>query len=215
MNENIFTYKPKEEFFHTLSHGLGLFLAITGGIFLLFFTIQSGKILNISGSIIYIIPLILLYTSSTFYHGSKNPSIKKKFKLFDHLAIYLFICGTYAPFCFTLFPRPQGIIIFSIVMTSSVLGTIYELFFIGKSKIISSIIYVVTGIPAIFIIKSIWTLSSAQLFSCIILGGIAYVIGVIFYVSKKIPYNHVIWHIFVLIGSVFHFVAVFLQLGME
>lgn len=209
-NQNAYT--NQEEFFNTLTHALGLVVALIGAVVLICNTYGNGVFTNIVGGIIYSLSLIMLYLSSTLYHGVKNPHKKKKLKMLDHLSIYLLILGSYTPFCLTLLPAPTGKITLLVVFLLSLLGISYEIFFIGKSKLVSSLLYMIAAYPAFVIIKIIWITASYPLFFCLFLGGVIYSLGVIFYVNKKIPGNHAIWHLFVLVASMSHYAAIYLLL---
>ena len=156
-------------------------------------------------AILFSVGLLLVYSSSSIYHFTLNPELKRKFQIFDHISIYYLILGSYAPVCFITLYKSSGTSIFIAVLIMSLLGTLKKLFFTGKYQFISLILYLAMGWLIIFDINSLFKLIDFNAKLLLILGGISYTCGVIFYVLDKIKYFHSIWHLFVLIGSGFHY----------
>ncbi len=201
------TINPKsvliEERWNTYSHALGIVLSVVGLIVFLQRDLLDKPYLY--GSIVvYSISLILLFSASTFYHAVQNPRLKRKLRILDHISIYYLIAGTYTPVCLTVLIDSKGWLLFYAVWGIALFGTLLKLFFTGKYEVFSLVLYGVMGwlvvIDYPFLSEN---LSSTGMFY-LALGGTFYTIGIIFYAIKKIPYNHFIWHIFVLGGAISH-----------
>ena len=203
-----YAVRDKQEMLNTISHGLGVVLGIIGLIFLL---IKDRNITYYSTLSIWIvgISLIVLYASSTIYHFFINENLKKKARIFDHMSIFLLIAGTYTPICLITLEKSSGWTIFSIVWSIAALGIFMKIFLTGKVDKLSLLLYLVMGWLLIFDIKNVVHLMNNQALLFLILGGILYTVGTIFYIKDKMPYAHFIWHLFVLGGSVSHYVVVY------
>ena len=196
-----------EERWNTYSHALGIILAILGSIFLL----QNEEMKPyLKGSIItYSISLVLLFTASTIYHAVQNPKVKRKLRILDHISIYYLIAGTYTPVCLTVLLPSKGWLLFYLVWGIALFGTILKLFFTGKFETFSLVLYGVMGWLIVIDLPYLLEHMSATGLLYLSLGGAFYTIGILFYAIKKIPYNHLIWHFFVLGGAMSHWVMVF------
>lgn len=203
-----YAVRDKQEMLNTISHGLGVVLGIIGLIFLL---IKDRNITYYSTLSIWIfgISLIVLYASSTIYHFFINENLKKKARIFDHMSIFLLIAGTYTPICLITLEKSSGWTIFSIVWSIAALGIFMKIFLTGKVDKLSLLLYLVMGWLLVFDIKNVVHLMNNQALLFLILGGILYTVGTIFYIKDKMPYAHFIWHLFVLGGSVSHYVVVY------
>lgn len=203
-----YAVRDKQEMLNTISHGLGVVLGIIGLIFLM---IKDRNITYYSTLSIWIfgISLIVLYASSTIYHFFINENLKKKARIFDHMSIFLLIAGTYTPICLITLEKSSGWTIFSIVWSIAALGIFMKIFLTGKVDKLSLLLYLVMGWLLIFDIKNVVHLMNNQALLFLILGGILYTVGTIFYIKDKMPYAHFIWHLFVLGGSVSHYVVVY------
>jgi hemolysin III len=209
MENNKKAYSDKEEALNTITHGIGLILSIPAVILLIFYSSINGTIWHIVSSCIYGSTLIILYLASTTYHGTKEPGLKKRLNVFDHSAIYLLIAGTYTPFLLITLRGAWGWSLFGVVWGIAVIGVFMKIFFAARYKFISALAYVLMGWIIIVAIKPlINNLASEGLF-WLVAGGLSYTIGAVLYVIKKIPYNHAIFHVFVLAGSIAHWIAVF------
>ncbi len=198
----------KEEKLNALSHGIGILLGIAG--FILLWKFHDPNIPNASLSItIYSISIILLFTASTLYHMVNAPQIKKKLRVLDHISIYFLIAGTYTPVSLITLNDTRGFDIFLIVWGVALAGTLYKLFYTGKYEFISLLLYLVMGWLIVFDFQSIWERLSTTGISLLFLGGAFYTLGIIFYAVRKIPYNHLIWHFFVLGGAISHWLLIF------
>jgi len=194
----------KEELWNTISHGIGIVLSIISLFVLLLY--DSGKTAYSTMSILlYSGSLIVLYSASTIYHSVHNEKQKLIWKKIDHISIYFLIAGTYTPVSLIALEKSSGWLIFSIIWSIAGLGTLLKIFFTGRYEIISLLLYLFMGWLIVFDINNLIDNVSKQGFQFMMLGGVLYTLGVVFYAIKKIPFNHVIWHFFVLGGSVFHF----------
>ncbi len=213
MNEKLNpSYSVKEERLNVLSHGLGLVIFSILFPFLLQKSFTYNEVWKVASFWIYGISLLILYTASTFYHAAKNPVIRRKLNIFDHAAIYVLIAGTYSPFCLVTLSSKLGWYMFVFVWVFAVVGVVLKLFFTGKYDKLSTALYLLMGWQIVFFIKPlIKNLSSEGLFF-LFLGGVFYTIGAIFYLFKKVKYNHAIFHVFVLLGSLSHFLTVYCYL---
>jgi hemolysin III len=197
-----------EEKLNTYSHGLGIVLAIIGGLFL--FKNNVNTIPYMKGSIVaYTSSLIVLFTASTVYHAVESPKLKKKLRILDHISIYYLIAGTYTPVCLSVLLPSKGWLLFYLVWGIALFGTILKIFFTGRFEAFSLVLYGVMGwLIVIDLPYLLQHMSSPQLIY-LASGGAFYTIGILFYAVKKIPYNHLIWHFFVLGGAISHWWLIF------
>ena len=193
-----------EEFWNVLTHFLGFVLSIIGIPFLFYFDNEITPLSSIS-LILFSIGLLLVYSSSSIYHFISNPKLKKRLQILDHISIYYLILGSYAPVCLVTLYKYSGTNIFIAVLILTLVGTLKKLFLTGKYQFMSLLLYLAMGWLIIFDINSLFKLIDFNAKLLLILGGISYTFGVIFYVLGKIKYFHSIWHLFVLIGSGFHY----------
>lgn len=204
----IVRYGLLEEILNSVTHGAGALISIAGLILLIVFSSIYGQTTHIVSCTIYGTTLVLLYTASTLYHGFQKPNIKHVFKILDHSCIYILIAGTYTPFMLVTVRGALGWTIFSIVWGLTILGIVFKAFFVNRFKIVSTIAYILMGWLVILAIKPLFHALPGGGIFWLISGGLAYTIGTIFYAWKKLPFNHTIWHLFVLTGSVCHFLAI-------
>nr|WP_299066695.1 hemolysin III family protein [uncultured Allomuricauda sp.] len=193
----------KEEEWNAYSHGLGIVLSILGMIILFQKDTDSEQFLF--GSIlVYSLSLVLLFTASTLYHALQNPKLKTKFRIVDHISIYYLIAGTYTPVCLTVLLDSKGWLLFYLVWGIAFFGTVLKLLFTGKFEVFSLILYGVMGWLVVLDFSFLSKNMSSDGLLFLALGGAFYTIGILFYALKKIPYNHLIWHFFVLGGAICH-----------
>jgi hemolysin III len=202
-------YNPKEEKLNVISHGIGFILSIIALVLLVVYASIKGSSWHIVSFSIYGASLIVLYAASTLYHYVQKPKLRYKLNIFDHAAIYILIAGTYTPFTLVVLKGWVGWTIFGVSWGLAIIGVILKLFFTGKFDKISTITYVLMGWLIIFAIKPLVNNLPTEGLIWLLVGGILYTIGAILYSIKKIKYNHAIFHIFVLLGSFSHFIAVF------
>jgi len=210
MSEELnYIYSKKEEFLNVLSHGFGLVLSLIAFPFLLIKGFAYNGFWKPTSFVIYGLSLILLYAASTFYHAAKNPVIRRKLNIFDHAAIYVLIAGGYTPFCLVVLDSSLGWYVFIFVWFFALFGIILKLFFTGKYDKLSTAMYLLMGWQVVFFAKPLANSLSENGLYLLILGGIFYTIGAILYSIKKLPYNHAIFHVFVLLGSLSHFLSIY------
>ena len=208
ININFINIK-NEEFWNSVTHFAGVLLTIIGIPFLFYFnneiTIHSKLSL-----ILFSIGLLLVYISSTLYHYAQNKQIKNKLRVFDHISIFYLILGSYAPVCLITLLESSGLIIFICVLILALTGTLIKIFFFEKSQFISLVLYLLMGWLIILDLNNLFQLISTEARLLLIASGFSYTLGVVFYYFDRIKYFHSIWHIFVLLGSTFHYLLVLL-----
>ena len=197
-----------EEIFNSITHGIGALTSIAGLVLLIVFSSIYGSLNHIISCTIFGFTLVLLYTASTLYHSFRKPNLKHVLKILDHSSIYALIAGTYTPFMLVTVRGILGWSIFAVVWSLTLIGVIFKIFFVHRFKIFSTIAYLLMGWVIIFAIKPLFLTLQAGGLVLLICGGLAYTLGTVFYAWKKIPFNHAIWHLFVLAGSACHFFAV-------
>ena len=202
-------YPPFEERINIISHGIGIMLSVIAFVLLIIKSNIDGNYLHIFSYLVYGLSLIILYSASTIYHSSKTNKIRDRLNVFDHASIYILIAGTYTPYALITLPETEGWLIFGFIWSFAIIGVILKLFFIGKFKIISTIMYVLMGWIMIFAINPLMDNLATEGQLWLLAGGISYTIGAVLYSVKKIKFNHAIFHIFVLIGSVTHFISIY------
>lgn len=203
-------YSKKEEFLNVLTHGLGLVLGIIAFPFLVIKSFDYTGFWKPVSLIIYGLSIIILYAASTFYHAAKEPKLRRKLNIFDHAAIYVLIAGTYTPFTLIILDGRTGWIIFIFTWIFALIGIVLKLFFTGRFDKLSTIMYVLMGWQVVFAIKPLMNNLSSDGLLWLFIGGISYTIGAVLYSIRKLPYNHAIFHVFVLFGSISHFISVYL-----
>jgi hemolysin III len=201
-------YKLSEEIAHSITHGIGIVLAIAALAILTAFAAVFGSARHIVGCSIFGATMILLYTASTLYHAVQNKKAKKVFRVFDHSAIFLLIAGTYTPFTLVTLKGGQGWALFGIIWGLAFIGVLLQTISKMKFEILSLILYLAMGWIGVVAFKPMFTLLPTSGLIFLIAGGLSYTFGVIFYAWERLPFNHAIWHVFVLGGSVSHFFAV-------
>ena len=193
-----------------ITHFIGMMMAIFAGIPLLIKATKEPSGIYLFSAIIYIVSMILLYAASTMYHTFDiSKKINQRLKKFDHIAIYYLIAGSYTPFLLTTLRGPTGWTIFGIIWGLALLGTVLKLITSGSgTKIWSILLYLGMGWLIVFASRALFTSLNRTGLTFLILGGIFYTTGVLFYVQKKRKYTHAVWHAFVLTGTIMHFFAV-------
>ena len=206
MNEKL-SYKAEEEL-NAISHGLGIILGVGGLFFLLAQNTQKTTYATFS-IIVYGLCFIVLFTASTLYHSVSNFNLKQKFRVIDHISIYLLIAGTYTPVALINLEAGNGWLIFYIVWAFALIGTILKIFFTGKFELISLLLYLAMGWLIVLDFQNLLDNTSTLGTQLLFLGGAFYTLGIIFYAWKRMPYNHFIWHLFVLGGAISHWFFIF------
>ena len=209
MSEKLnYHYSDKEERLNIITHAFGLLLSVIGLPFLILKSLNFNGFWKPTSLIIYGFSLIVLYAASTFYHAAKDPRLRRKLNIFDHAAIYVLIAGTYTPFTILVLEGFLGWIIFGLTWTFALTGIILKLFYTGRFDKLSTALYLLMGWQIMFVINPLMERFSTEGLQLLFAGGVFYTIGAILYSIKKLPYNHAIFHVFVLLGSVCHFFSV-------
>jgi len=206
--QEIARYTVLEEILNSVTHGAGALVSIAGLVILIVSSSMYGQVSHIASCTVFGISLVLLYTASTLYHSFQKPNIKHILKILDHSCIYVLIAGTYTPFMIVIVRGALGWTMFTIVWSLTILGIIFKAFFVNRFKIISTLAYILMGWLIIFAIKPLFQTLPGSGIAWLVAGGLAYTLGTIFYAWKTLPFNHAVWHLFVLVGSVCHFMAV-------
>ncbi|KHN55380.1 PAQR family membrane homeostasis protein TrhA [Pectobacterium fontis] len=212
-NAQMSNYSLAEEIANSVSHGIGVIFGIVGLVLLLVQAVNNNAdSVAITSYSLYGGSIILLFLASTLYHAIPSPRIKPWLKKFDHCAIYLLIAGTYTPFLLVGLASPLAHGLMVVIWSMALLGVIFKLAFAHRFEVLSLITYLVMGWLSLVVIYQMVIKLSAASVTLLAVGGVVYTLGVVFYASKRIPYNHAIWHGFVLGGSVCHFLAIYLYI---
>ena len=201
-------YSFSEEIANSVIHGIGIVLAIGGLGVLTAFASVYGNAWHIVSCSVFGATLVILYTSSTLYHSIQLPRAKTVLRILDHSAILLLIAGTYTPFTLVNLRGPWGWSLFSIVWGLAFLGIIFRVTILRRRMTVFFLLYLIMGWLVVVAFKSMLASIATGGLVLLVLGGVVYTIGIGFYAWRRLPYNHAIWHVFVLIGSVLHFFAV-------
>ncbi len=202
-------YELKEEKLNIITHGIGILLSVVALFFLILKASIYGTVWHIVSFSIYGVSLLVLYTASTLYHKSQELKLRTKLNIFDHASIYILIAGTYTPFTLVTLNGKIGWWIFGITWFFGITGVILKLFFTGKYDRLSTIIYVLMGWIIVFAIKPLLQNLPIEGIYWLLAGGISYTLGAVLYSINKLKYNHAIFHVFVLIGSICHFISIY------
>ncbi|RMA64142.1 PAQR family membrane homeostasis protein TrhA [Ulvibacter antarcticus] len=202
---------PKEEFYNALTHGIGFLLTLLGFALLIVFHSYEAPF-GILAIVLYGLSLSVLYFVSTLYHFEKNERRKQIYRKLDHISIYLLIAGTYSPVVLIALPESLGWILFWVVWGIAIFGTILKVFFTGRFEILSVLLYLVMGWLIVFDFSALQESVDTTGIVLLMGGGLFYTIGIIFYALDRVKYSHVIWHLFVLGGSILHYLFIFLKI---
>ncbi|TAJ14018.1 hemolysin III family protein [Marinilabiliaceae bacterium JC017] len=206
-------YSPLEERLNVWSHGIGFLLSLIAFFALLHKGITSGTGLTLISYLVYGASLLILFGASTIYHYTQDPVKRRKLNILDHAAIYLLIAGTYTPFSLVTLNGTWGWWFFGIIWTMGLTGIALKLFFTGRFKLISTLSYLIMGWVAIVAIKPLMDAFDVAPLFWLFAGGAMYTLGAILYQIKTINLNHAIFHFFVLLGAICHFITIFFYVG--
>lgn len=198
-------YNEIEEKFNVFTHLCGLLLAVIGTFFLLFLKAKTST--ETISYLVYGASGVILYLMSTLYHASKKPSLRRTLKICDHAAIYFFIAGCYTPFILIHLDSVGAKKLLLLIWILAFLGATLKLFFTGRFRLVSTLIYLAMGWLAVSLGEEVSYQLSTETIIWIVSGGLAYSLGTFFYLYRRIPFHHGIWHLFVLLGSLLHFIA--------
>lgn len=202
-------YRKNEERINVVSHAAGTLLATAGITWLLFLAYQESDEWALVSIGIYGLSLIALYLASTTYHMAYKKSLRRILNKLDHGAIYLLIAGTYTPFCLIAMRDTAGWYLFGLIWSLTIAGFIFKWQYAGRFDRLSTGLYVLMGWLVIFTFRQLMDAVSGFALTFLILGGVSYSIGAVFYLLRKLPYQHAIFHLWVMAGSVLHFIAIF------
>ncbi|MFA6230814.1 MAG: hemolysin III family protein [Rhodanobacter sp.] len=203
-------YSFGDELASSVIHGIGIVLSIAGLAVLVAFAALHGNALTVVACAVFGTSLVLLYTASTLYHSVSLVAAKPALRTLDHIAIYVLIAGTYTPFTLIALPGAWGWSLFTAVWTLALLGSALELGLLRRYHKLAVLLYVGMGWIGMIAFEPLSRHLQAGGIALLIGGGLAYTLGVPFYLWRKLPYHHTLWHVFVLAGSVLHFLAVLL-----
>jgi hemolysin III len=198
------------EIANLLSHGIGLGLAVAGTVFLAVRGASTGEALRVVSYCIFGAAMVFLYSASSFYHALWNPRIKKIMRRLDHGAIFFAIAGTYTPILLITLHGPLGWTFFGIVWGLAALGIAFKMVFGHRYEAVSLTAYILMGWLVVFVVKPVYLSLEGGGLWLLFSGGISYTFGTIFYAMPRLPYHHMIWHLFVLGGSICHFLCIYL-----
>jgi len=202
------TQSATEERWNTLTHGLGALMGLVGMVMLLI-KYDANKAWSLFSVLVYGSSVIILFTASTLYHYSKRAALKHQFRVVDHISIYLLIAGTYTPVLLLGLIDSLGWLLFFVVWGIAAIGVVLKLFFTGKFEVFSTLLYLVMGWLIVFDFTNVSQFLGSNGVLWLFAGGLFYTVGIIFYVFERLPYNHVIWHVFVLGGAFSHFMMIY------
>lgn len=209
---NTHTYEPKEELANAITHGIGALLSLAGLVLLIVFASIKGTAWHVVSFTVYGVSMLLLYSCSTLVHSFKEGKVKDLFEIFDHSSIYIYIAGTYTPFMLIAARGPLGWSLFGIVWGIAIVGVVFKAFFVKRFLFMSTIFYLIMGWLIVLAWGPLTAAIPAPGITLLVIGGILYSLGTIFYVWRGFPYHHAIWHLFVLAASIVHFFAILLYL---
>jgi hemolysin III len=198
----------EEEFANSITHLIGVLFSIVAIALLITFSVLNGTAIHIVSCSLFGGSILLLYTFSTLYHAIQSPQIKPLLRTFDHVSIYFLIAGTYTPFLLMGIGGLTGWIYFGVIWMLALAGIVFKIFYTHRFRKLSLVLYLSMGWLAVFFIQPLIRNLDASELSLIASGGIAYTLGVIFYTNKSMRFSHAIWHLFVLAGTVLHFIAI-------
>lgn len=208
MELNTRQYSVHEEIANSLTHGIGACLGIAGLVVLIVHAARQGEAWRVVSFSIYGSTLVLMFSGSALYHTFSNPTVKKTLKIIDHSMIYLLIAGTYTPFMLVSLRGPFGWTLFGIIWGLAIIGISLKIVLIGKNRILSTVTYVLMGWLCVIALKQMIASIPPAGMRWLVAGGLFYTIGVVFYVWRKLPFNHAIWHLFVIGGSFCHYFSI-------
>lgn len=210
MSNDVNEFSLIEEIWHAITHGVGLAMSIAALTIMVAYSSQSGSVLSVLASILFGITLIILYGSSTLYHAITHHDIKKRFQQFDHASIYILIAGSYTHVTLISLGNTLGYTLFGVVWSVSFIGIYLKFAYPGRFEKLSLILYLLLGWMIVIAVKPLMGVMAPGGLWLLLAGGLLYTFGVVFYVWDKFPFNHAIWHLFVMGGSICHFLMVVL-----
>ena len=199
---------PVEELANTITHGFGLVLSVIGFVVLIILASLRGDALSIMGCVVYGLSLVILYAASTMYHSTTSAALKKRLQIADHCGIYLLIAGSYTPFGLIIIKGVLGQNLLVTIWAFAVVGIVAKLLMRDRWPAVSVFSYLVMGWIGVVAIQPLLAALGSTAIALVVAGGVAYSLGVIFFAWNRIPHNHAIFHVFILAGSILHYIAV-------
>ncbi|WMI65307.1 hemolysin III family protein [Aestuariibaculum sp. YM273] len=199
---------PIEEKLNATSHAIGAIFGVVALVLLIVFNTNKTSY-SLFSVVVYGLSIIVLFSASTLYHAVTHEKNKHYFRIVDHIGIYLLIAGTYTPVLLISLIKSLGWPLFWIVWGIATFGVVLKIFFTGRFSVFSTVLYLVMGWLIVFDFTNLNAVMDSNGILLLFAGGLAYTVGIVFYAIEKIPYNHVIWHLFVLAGAVSHFFMIF------
>lgn len=212
--ETDFKFHPGEEVWNTLLHLIGLVLVLCALPVLITLAAEHGTVMEVVTFSVYGATLTALYLVSTLYHYVQPGPLKRTLRRADHITIYYLIAGTYTPFMLVALGGMLGGSLCMVLWALALMGTVFKLRMAYRYEILSTLLYIVKGWMGLLVIVPLYHALPLPSFVLVLVGGVCYTLGVAFYSWDKLPYNHAIWHVFCLAGSVTQFIAVFFLLGL-
>lgn len=207
-DHNVREYTVGEEIANSVSHGLGILLALAAIPFITMRAVADGGGIYLTAGLVYTFSMLLEYTMSTLYHAVTVEKAKKVFKVLDHSCIYLFIAGSYTPFCLISLADSGGVWLCAFVWIVAFAGVACEAFWVFRPRWISAVLYLLMGWCVVWFLPALMDAIPGPGLWLLVGGGLCYSVGCIFYVLKKVPYMHSIFHLWVLAGSILQFLAI-------
>lgn len=202
---------PEEEVANRFTHGIGLAASLVGAPLLVGLALRSGDPLSVASIAVYGLTLVTLYAVSTLYHSVEHPDRKRLFRLLDHSAVFLLIAGTYTPVTVIVLRDGTGWILLGVAWLLAGLGIAWKICCLERFPVLGPVYYLAMGWLAVVALGPLVEALSTLQLVWLALGGLAYTAGIVFYAWKRLPYNHAVWHVFVLAGSVFHYLMLAAQ----
>ncbi|MGC9771933.1 PAQR family membrane homeostasis protein [Fervidobacterium islandicum] len=206
--DNIEKYTLGEEIANSVTHGVGALLSIAGAVVLIVIASLQGDVLKILSAVVYGFSLFLLYMNSTLYHAIQHKTAKYVLEILDHSSIYVLIAGSYTPFLLLAIKSVTGTLFLCMIWVLAILGIIFKVFFVRKFVYLSTLFYVIMGWIVVLIFKPLNKSVDSGIIWLLVSGGLMYTLGAVFYVWRKFKFHHMVWHIFVVFGSLFHYFAI-------
>jgi len=202
-------YTPREELANSITHGVGLALSLAGLVLLTTFSCLRGDAWLVTGTTIFGVSLVALYTTSTLYHSFRAVEVKRLLRKFDHAAIFLLIAGSYTPFLLVTLRGPWGWSLFGVVWSLAAVGIALKFRYAGRFRVVSTLIYIAMGWLVLTALRPLSAALPREGVWLLVVGGFCYTGGAAFYLWKRLPYHHAVWHLCVMGGSACHWAAVF------
>ncbi len=203
------TFTRQQEMSNAISHGLGIAFSLVALVMLIVSTTLQGNLLHIISAMIFGFTMLLLYSCSTLLHSLPTGRAKNVFEILDHSAIYLFIAGTYTPLLLILVRGREAWVMLSVIWAIAIGGIVFKAFYVKEFVFLSTLGYIILGWMAVFFLNPMMHVLSLAAILYLFAGGLFYTVGTVFYIWRKLTYHHTVWHLFVLAGSICHFILIY------